>query len=335
MRSGAPQSTFQDAVKFGTTQLNRLDLYSDGNAEAARSGVRPQRGVGEALIDGKPQLATKLLARGCQLRLDFSSFAVEIDAIFNSIVFMNSNGNNSSFPVNRNRVFATTSWSMVLEAANESDSGGTESALSELCQQYWFPLYSFVRRKGLDRSQAEDLTQSFFAELLEKKRLQHAEPTRGSFRAFLLTSLTHFMANHWRAENTQKRGGADTTLSIDFEQADARYEGLPGESLTAERIFERNWALSILDQTLKAVSAQYEDTGKKELYDAIKGFLTGDFVPYQELAQATGMREGALKVAVHRLRQRYGQQLRLQIARTVTDSEQVDEELASLFKALE
>ncbi len=246
-----------------------------------------------------------------------------------------SNGNNSSSPLDQRGTFATTSWSMVLEAATDQKSGCGETALSDLCQQYWFPLYSFVRRKGIDRSQAEDLTQSFFADLLEKKRLRHAEPSRGSFRSFLLTSLTNFIANHWRAENAQKRGGGETVLSIDFEQADLRYAGQLGEDLTPEKIFERNWALSILEQTLSAVAKQYADTGKQELFDMIQGFLTGDHLPYQELAKTTGMREGALKVAVHRLRQRYGQQLRLQISRTISDSDKVDEELASLFQALE
>lgn len=247
---------------------------------------------------------------------------------------MNSNGNSSSSPL-QNRAFATTSWSMVLEAASDRNSNNGDAALSELCQQYWFPLYSFVRRKGYDRSQSEDLTQAFFADLLEKDRLKHAEPSRGSFRSFLLASLANFMANQWRAENTQKRGGGTSILSIDFDEADIRYTGQQGEDLTPEKIFERSWALSILDQTLAAVSKQYSDIGKQELFGHIKGFLTGDPQPYQELAALTGMREGALKVAVHRLRQRYGQQLRLQIARTISDTDKVDEELASLFQALE
>lgn len=224
---------------------------------------------------------------------------------------------------------------MVLEAASDRGSEDVEAALADLCQQYWFPLYSFVRRKGYERNQAEDLTQSFFADLLEKNRLQHVEPSRGSFRSFLLTSLTNFIANHWRAENAQKRGGGTKVLSIDFEEADVRYSGQQSENLTAEKIFERNWAMSILEQTLDAVAKQYEDVGKKELFNHIQGFLTGEQLPYQELAERTGMREGALKVAVHRLRQRYGQQLRLQIARTISDTDKVDEELASLFQALE
>lgn len=260
-------------------------------------------------------------------RLKFGLCSSQLDA-------MNANGNSSSSNV-QGRAFATTSWSMVLDAATDRDSASGDAALSELCQLYWFPLYSFVRRKGYDRNQAEDLTQSFFADLLEKDRLKHAEPSRGSFRSFLLTSLTNFLTNCWRAEKAQKRGGQTTVLSIDFDEADVRYAGQQHDGLTAEKIFDRSWALSILDQTLSAVATQYEEVGKQELFDHIKGFLTGDPLPYQELAKMTGMREGALKVAVHRLRQRYGQQLRLQIARTISDADKVDEELASLFKALE
>ncbi len=249
---------------------------------------------------------------------------------------MTSDADNSSSRSNAGkRVFATTSWSMVLEAA-DSQSSGVENALSELCLQYWYPLYAFVRRRGFDRDQAEDLTQSFFADLLEKKRLQHAEPSRGSFRAFLLTSMSNFIANHWRARKTLKRGGDRKILSIDYEDADYRYTEQPAVDLTAEKAFERNWALSILEQTLVAVRDQYEQSGKSELFDVLQGYLTGEENgPYAELAAATGMREGALKVAVHRLRQRYGQQLRLQIAKTVQDPADVDQELKSLFQALE
>lgn len=224
---------------------------------------------------------------------------------------------------------------MVLEAA-DAETGDVGDALSELCQQYWYPIYAFVRRRGFDCAQAEDLTQSFFADLLEKNRLQHAEPSRGSFRSFLLASLNNFIANHWRAENAIKRGGGQRILSIDYEHADTRYTEQPANDLTPEKIFERNWALSILEQALAAVATQYEESGKQELFIALQGSLTGDnAVSYAELSKSTGMREGALKVALHRLRQRYGQQLRLQIAKTVRVPADVDTELQSLFRALE
>lgn len=224
---------------------------------------------------------------------------------------------------------------MVLQAADQQSSGVAD-AISALCQLYWYPLYAFVRRKGFNRNEAEDLTQGFFADLLEKNRLESAEPSRGSFRAFLMTSLSNYIANHWRSEGAQKRGGGKTILSIDFEHADHRYCEQPSADMTAEKIFERNWALSILDQTLDAVGEQYQQSGKGNLFDALQGYLTGyDNVPYAELAEKTGMREGAIKVAVYRLRQRYDQQLRLQIAKTVQDPADVDLELRSLFQALE
>lgn len=224
---------------------------------------------------------------------------------------------------------------MVLEAA-DSQASGVEDALSDLCQQYWYPLYAFVRRKGYSRSEAEDLTQGFFTDFLEKNRLQLAKPARGSFRAFLLTSLSNFITNHWRAETAQKRGGGQTVLSIDFEQADDRYAGQPADDLTPEKIFERNWAMSILEQTLEAVAQQYAQSGKHDVFDGLKGYLTGNVdLPYSALADSLGMREGAVKVAVHRLRQRYGHQLRLQIAKTVQNPADVDQELRSLFKSLD
>lgn len=233
------------------------------------------------------------------------------------------------------RAFATTSWSMVLDAT-DSDAGTARDALTDLCRAYWFPLYSYVRRRGFDRSQSEDLTQAFFADLLEKDRLNHATPTRGSFRTFLLSSLNNFIKNHWRSESALKRGGGQTILSFDYDKADNRYVAEPADDETAERIFDRNWAHSILEQTLAAVKAQYVESGKAELFDSLSGFLTGEEkIAYAELAEKTGMKEGALKVAVHRLRQRYGQQLRLQIAKTVLDPTQVDAELDLLFQALE
>ncbi|MFK7768863.1 MAG: RNA polymerase sigma factor [Mariniblastus sp.] len=262
------------------------------------------------------------------------------------------NQSSSDSNQNRHRVFATTSWSMVLDAADaRSKNGQTLSAnnresqireaLSQLCQQYWYPLYAFVRRKGFERTQAEDLTQAFFTDLLEKNRLEKAEPARGRFRSFLLASLNNFIANHWRAESAEKRGGGQTVLSIDYEQADSRYRErgsmeVVSHEISAEKVFERNWALSILDQTLMAVGEQYDQSGKPELFEALKGFLTGDEnLPYADVAQSLGMKEGAIKVAVHRMRQRYGQQLRLQIAKTIEDPDDVDNELQSLFAALE
>lgn len=250
------------------------------------------------------------------------------------MVLMDSNSSDSQTPDVERRAFATTSWSMVLEAA-DSDQENQTLALAELCQAYWFPLYAFVRRKGIGRSEAEDMTQAFFTELLEKNRLAHAEPSRGRFRSFLLASMNNFIAKQWRAEKTLKRGGGQTVLAIDYDDADQRYATMPVDDVTPEKIFELNWALSVLENTIERVRQQYQETGKGELFESLKGFLTsGDAVPYEVLAEETGMKVGALKVAAHRLRQRYGQQLRLQIAKTIADPEQVDEELRLLFSAL-
>ncbi|MEL7499461.1 MAG: sigma-70 family RNA polymerase sigma factor [Planctomycetota bacterium] len=232
------------------------------------------------------------------------------------------------------RAFATTSWSLVLEATQAS-SPEAVAALSQLCQVYWFPLYTFLRRKGVARVEAEDLTQAFFAELLEKDRLQQADPERGRFRSFLLTSMSNFFSNHRRDQSRLKRGGGQSPIRLDFENADNRFNELASDEMTPERSFQRQWALSVLTQTLEAVSVQYQESGKAELFEQLQPFLTGDDqVPYRELANSTGMKEGAIKVAVHRLRQRYGQQLRLQISKTVADPNEVEQELRDLFEAL-
>jgi len=249
-------------------------------------------------------------------------------------------GKNQPNP-HRERVFATTSWSMVLKAADagRSDEGEVSAALSELCQSYWFPLYSLVRFEGFNANDAEDLTQEFFAEILAKNRLKLAERARGRFRAFLRSSMTNFIHNFRRSQKTLKRGGGQPTLSLDFQHGEDRYSSAIAEQVSngdsAEKIFERNWAFSVLEQTMSAVQQQYETTGKQRLFEELRGSISGNNdVPYDLLAEKLGMRTGAVKVAVHRLRQRYAQQLRLQIAKTVENAEDVDEELKSLFAAL-
>lgn len=232
-------------------------------------------------------------------------------------------------------LFATTSWSMVNRAA-EPESVETKSALSTLCQSYWYPLYAFVRRKGYSKADAEDLTQAFFTELLEKRKLSAADESRGKFRTFLLASLDHFVQNQWRATQAKSRGGGKNILSIDFAVAEDRYANEPFHELTAEKVFERNWALAILNQALQQVRLQYEQANKLELFEALKIYLgQGTPVPYKEVAKQIGMREGAVKVAVHRLRERYGEQLRLQTTHTIDDFSEVDGELRTLLEALQ
>lgn len=233
-----------------------------------------------------------------------------------------------------NRVFATTSWSMVLRATDKNDSEAT-IALNSLCEVYWYPLYAFARQKGKSHSEAEDATQAFIFELIESSGFAKADQKRGRFRTFLLASFTNFMTNQWRANQAQKRGGGDQTLSLDFESGDGQYSLVASNDLTPERIFERTWAMTVLKQSLEQVKTQYDRSGKPELFSELQVFLggTGD-ATYTEVAERLGMKANAVKVAVHRLRQRYGEQLRIQIGRTVDSSSEVDEELQTLFQIL-
>jgi RNA polymerase sigma factor (sigma-70 family) len=244
--------------------------------------------------------------------------------------------NTSSENQNRSsgRVFATTSWSMVVQAATP-ESPESSFALADLCDAYWYPLYSFVRRKGYNREEAEDLTQSFFSELLEKKQLSVADQQRGRFRTFLLAALDHFVSKQWRAKNALKRGGGSSIISFDFQTADEQYANEPFHEWTPQKIFERNWALAILSKTLAGVRKQYVESDKTELFEELKVYL-GDSsnVTYKSIAEKLDTTEGAIKVAVHRLREWYGEQLRIQIARTVEFTSDVNQELQSLMQAL-
>ena len=230
--------------------------------------------------------------------------------------------------------FVTTSWSMVI-LANDSDFHKSQPALSHLCEAYWYPLYAFVRRKGHSASDAEDLTQSFLAELLSKNSIARADQDRGKFRTFLLASFSNFLKNAHRNGNVAKRGGGAKTLSLDFELAEDQFGHEPSEELTPEKIFDRNWALALLQQVLSSLRQQYVDSGKTRLFDALQGQLAGESSEsYKDIAAQLNMKEGAIKVAVHRMRERYGQQLRLQIAKTTASPELVEEELGHLFQSL-
>jgi RNA polymerase sigma-70 factor (ECF subfamily) len=235
---------------------------------------------------------------------------------------------------NQRNVFATTSWSVVLNAG-DSSSSAANLAIATLCETYWLPLYTFARRKGQSRSAAEDLTQAFFAEFLQKEGYRSADQSRGRFRTFLLSCFDNFIKNQWRADQAKKRGGGKPVFSFDFDSAESSYANAPVDSMTAERVFERSWALAAMEEALKNLRLQYQQAGNEKLFAAIERYLTGGTdLPYADVGQQLGIREGAVKVAVHRLRQRYGQQLRLQIAATVKNSEEVEDELRSLFDAL-
>lgn len=237
-------------------------------------------------------------------------------------------------------MFATTQWSIVL-TAGRGEVPQAQDALEKLCQTYWYPLYAYVRRRGYSPADAEDLTQEFFAWLLERKWLGKADPQRGRFRSFLLTSISNFLSNEWDKAMTQKRGGGKI-ISLERDEAENRYSwqplsyNIPESSFTPEQSFEWRWALTLLDQVMGRLGAEFEQENKKELFEALKPCLLGESSgqPYATLASKLGMSEGSVKVTVYRLRQRYRQLLRDEIARTVAVPEEVEEELRYLFAVL-
>jgi RNA polymerase sigma factor (sigma-70 family) len=232
-------------------------------------------------------------------------------------------------------VFVTTHWSVVL-AAGRSDTTRARTALERLCRNYWQPLYAYVRRAGYSREEAQDLTQEFFARLLAQNTVARADPERGRFRSFLLASLKHFLAHEWERAGAQKRGGRVQFIALEFDTAETRCVQPVAPGDTPDRAFDHQWALALLDVVLGWVRKEYTDSGRDELFVGLKDTLTGgrSEIPYRELAARMGMSEGAVKVAAHRLRQRYRELLREEIANTVAGPEDVEEELQHLFAAL-
>jgi RNA polymerase sigma-70 factor (ECF subfamily) len=232
--------------------------------------------------------------------------------------------------------FLTTRWSVVLEAGRGGASESSRAALGELCETYWYPLYAYVRRRGWGSEDSRDLTQAFFARLLEKNVVHTADPARGRFRAFLLGSLKNFLANEWDRETAQKRGGGRPKLSLDFELADERLRREPVEHATPEHEYERNWALAVLERALARLEADYRARGKLALFERLKPALTAgdEDEPRRAMAGDLGMTEGAVKVAVHRMRQAFKEALRAEIAETVKTDADIDDELRILFGAL-
>ena len=230
--------------------------------------------------------------------------------------------------------FATTHWSLVL-AAGRGSRPGAGAALATLCETYWYPLYYYVRRRGCRAEEAQDLTQAFFATLLEKEYLRVADPERGRFRSFLLASLNHFLANEWRRRSARKRGGGKPAISLDAESAETRYRQEPAHNLTPERAYERRWALLLLEKALSKLRDEYAAGGKAKVFVRLSGFLGGgERAAYEKAARDLDMTEGAVKVAVHRLRKRCRAILRAEVAQTVADPADVDEELRHLMAAV-
>ncbi len=242
-------------------------------------------------------------------------------------------------PTNANRPtagrFATTHWSVVM-AAGRPKSASYWQALETLCRTYWFPLYAYLRRHGNDSHQAQDYTQAFFTALLAKGGLGLADPKRGKFRSFLLASLKHFLSNERARARAKKRGGGRKALSLDFENAESQYALEPRDELSPEKLFERSWALTVLDRTMARLQAEAISTNKQKLFEHLKSYLTADkdSAPYRVAADDLDITEGAVRVAVHRLRRRYRELLRDEIAQTVTSDDQIDEEIRDLFTAL-
>jgi DNA-directed RNA polymerase specialized sigma24 family protein len=231
--------------------------------------------------------------------------------------------------------FNTTQWTLV-RAAGGDHSGNARTALASLCETYWYPLYAYVRRQGHAADEAQDLTQAFFMRLLEKHSVRAARPERGRFRSFLLTSMKHFLLNQAQHRRTLKRGGGHTPLSLDLETAEGRYVREPPDTRTPELIFDRRWALTLLDRVLGRLRREWIEAGKGAAFDRLKVCLTGDAPKggYCELGRELGLSEGAVKVAAHRLRRRYQRLLREAIAETVLTDDAIDEEIRYLFRAL-
>jgi len=228
--------------------------------------------------------------------------------------------------------FPQTHWSVVLTAAG-TDSPQCHEALTKLCSAYWYPLYAFIRRRGHVPHGAEDLTQEFFARLLEKRYLEGITAEGGRFRSYLLTMLKHFLANEWQKGRTQKRGGNATIISVDFHAAEDRYHYEPVDQSTPETLFERRWASTLLEKVLAALQSEYTTSRRSTLFEGLRGCLSGNLaqIGYAELGAGLGMTEGAIKVAIHRLRKRYGELLRAEIAMTVSRTEDIDEEIRHLI----
>jgi len=238
-------------------------------------------------------------------------------------------------PTNSAPWFVTTHWSVVLSVKDDSTTLA-DAALERLCRTYWWPLYAFVRRRGFKPHDAQDLTQEFFARLLAKDFLRAVDRSKGKFRSFLLAALEHFLAKEWRRANAQKRGGGLTFISLDDDSTENRYQQVASPALPPEKVFEQQWAMTLLNQAVARLRDEWVAAGKGAWFEEIKVFLTGEkrSASYADLAARLGTTEAALKMAVSRMRQRYGELLRAEIANTVSTPDEVDEELRSLFAAL-
>lgn len=233
------------------------------------------------------------------------------------------------------RDFTTTHWSLVLATRNGAGSPTrARRALAELCRTYWYPLYAFVRFRGHDPEEAQDLTQAFFARLLETEGLATVDPERGRFRSYLLGAMKHFLANAWHRQRTKKRGGEVDFIDLDALDPEARYALAPAATDDPDAGFDREWAMAILGRALERLQEESERKGRGELFAELKGSLTGEEPDRQEVATRLGLSDGAVKVAVHRLRRRFRALIRAEVAETVGDPEEIDAEMRYLVGIL-
>jgi len=231
------------------------------------------------------------------------------------------------------RRFQTTRWSLVLRAGGQ-DAPAARLALESLCKQVWFPLYGYVRRRGYSPEDAQDLVQGFFTRLLASGDLAHVSPERGRLRSFLLAALKHHVANHRRGIQALKRGGAVHLVPIDLTDAEGRFSAEPADLDTPDRAFDRRWAQDLLERVLITLGEEFRAAGRRDLFLQLEPSLAGESPSLIEVAKELGMTHGAVKVAAHRLRRRYGELLRREIAQTLDRAEDVEDEIQNLFEAL-
>jgi DNA-directed RNA polymerase specialized sigma24 family protein len=231
--------------------------------------------------------------------------------------------------------FETTQWGLVAAAAAPTDAK-SQWALSQLCEQYWFPIYAYIRRQGYSADKAEDLTQTFFAIILERKTFRRVDRERGRLRTYLLGAVTRFLAGQHQRAAALKRGGGKRAVPLDLVLAEGRFRIAESDSQSPEKLFDRQWALTVLDLAMNALKREYAIRGKEERFDQLHGQLTGDekSIKYRELAAAMKTTEGALKVRIHRMRQEYRRIVRELIGQTLTSPGEVEEEVQHLFAAL-
>jgi len=230
------------------------------------------------------------------------------------------------------RKFVTTHWSAVLSAGG-ADSPQAQKALAELCQAYWYPLYAYIRRTGYSPHDAEDMTQGFFAKLLEKNFLADAKQEKGRFRSFLLIALKRFMANQWDRANAEKRGGGKKIIPFDKDSAETRYGLEPVHNITPSLLFEQEWATTLLDKVLRCLASEYTESDRGSLFEELRPSLVkdDDSAPYSEIARKLETSEAAVKMAVRRMRARYCHLLREEIAKTVANSDEIEDEIQHLY----